>query len=302
VPIEWRTYATAIEAFFAENGYDVTSFDELVPNLLRELPVDWTLIEGPEGVTVAVALEDGACAGYDPDTPIPDEEAPPTYPPELTNPVSAIGTPCFIQEPALTAMSNAWFDVTGVRVTSQQELIDAELLGETFDLYDIDATGAVVQQFEGGCFLRSEELDSPFSDSDSACFRDAFGIRLATGLYNQLHDDGPPPLDVLWDRGYLLSEVVNYELVGDKMYPIGSLGCPEPSSQGNESDVERACAVQKRTIETAIDAYQLDTGIAPATMADLVPGYLLEVPVDYVLGYGADGTPQPVAVPAERCG
>jgi hypothetical protein len=301
--VEWRTIWTAIETSYAKNQFDVETLEQLVTDgVLRELPTDWTLVTNADGAPVPSALDDGACAGFDPEAEIPDEPATtlPAYPPELTNPASPMGMPCYVQETALNVASNAWFDSTGVRATSQQTLIDGQLFDNTFDLYDIDPSGAVVQQFDGGCFLRSEELDSPFTEYDSACFRDALGLAIASDMYDTLHGSFPPSLDDLRERGYLLHDVVNYELADPSISPVGPLGCPDVFRDA-ESSRSDACDIEKRTIETAVEAYFAENRVAP-TMDDLVPDYLRELPTNYVLQSGVgDELPQPVVTPDGRC-
>lgn len=81
----------------------------------------------------------------------------------------------------------------------------------------------------------------------------------------------------------------------------GSKTAAEQQAQidnGKTSARSAQCATERRTIETAIQAYRAMNDAAPATMADLVDGVLREPSEIWELGpVGPDGNP--TVVPTE---
>lgn len=62
-----------------------------------------------------------------------------------------------------------------------------------------------------------------------------------------------------------------------------------------------ACETDARTIATATEAYIALNGSAPASMSDLVPDWLKEMPVGWELSINADGTTIAVPTPDGPC-
>ncbi len=59
----YATLRTAIDVYGASNGSDPTSVSDLIPDFLRQGPVEWTIKPSPDGTATIVATPAGTKAG-----------------------------------------------------------------------------------------------------------------------------------------------------------------------------------------------------------------------------------------------
>lgn len=76
---------------------------------------------------------------------------------------------------------------------------------------------------------------------------------------------------------------------------------PADAVATTDGAVEATCETELRTIETAVVAYEAGEGTSPTAVADLVPGYLSDLPYRHELRLAADGTVEVVPVPDAAC-
>jgi general secretion pathway protein G len=66
---------------------------------------------------------------------------------------------------------------------------------------------------------------------------------------------------------------------------------------------DNACDVEQRALETAVEAYYVDSGSQtfPPTLADLVPDFVKETPDTNVWAYNSANTPTVTGVAGAKC-
>ncbi|MBI4932309.1 MAG: type II secretion system protein [Actinobacteria bacterium] len=76
------------------------------------------------------------------------------------------------------------------------------------------------------------------------------------------------------DRGFTLVELLIVIVILGILATVTVFAVRGITDKGQEN----SCAVEKRAIETAFEAYFADTGADAASLADLTPGYLKDNP------------------------
>ena len=232
--LAWEQIATAVEAHYAATGFDVTTLDELTPDFLTSAPTDWTLEANPGDAPTVIGRAGRSCEGRTGDA----ENVPPqSIPPERQNPLSTTGIECFVQQPMLSGAVHAYAAESGHYPTTQDELIDAELIPFEFELYDINGPGSVAKTFDGDCFVRSAELPAPFDEYNSMCFSNAIRLWTAVESHRTLTGVYPASVDVLIDREYVFGAALNYSIDSSgHLLPVDPTFCPGPISSLDDSD------------------------------------------------------------------
>jgi hypothetical protein len=114
------------------------------------------------------------------------------------------------------------------------------------------------------------------TDTAQLCRAEYKTLATATEAYAATTGGLPASEADLVTAELLRSEIVNFDLVvsGDQ-YEIVAVGdrCADFDPAG-EQDRAVNCDVDRKVIETAIEAYIANTGVAPQSQADLVPVYL----------------------------
>jgi general secretion pathway protein G len=109
-------------------------------------------------------------------------------------------------------------------------------------------------------------------------------------VHNEIQNDDKN----IVEAGFTLVElliviVIMGILAGIVVFAVGNL---------TDNANTNACATEKKTQETALEAYKAQTGSYPANAAALKPNYLKEVPT----GYASDNTGAITAIPGNTNG
>lgn len=293
--VEWRTISTAIEAHWAQYQVDVTSIDELVPEMLLESPVGWMLDFDNTGVPTPLPEPAGRCSSYEPGA-APVESS--------TTPQSDSGLSCNEQLLMTQLAARAVLVYNRETATSQARLVDIGAMPFVLDLYDFDASGSIVAQFDGDCPAAvAADLQAPFDSAAPECYADWLAVNFAAYLHTNLTGESVGSARLV-ANGFLEQPITTYEIDADgRTTATGVQACPDLNLIDARDDTVRSCTVQQRTIETALEVYLAQSGSTSATFDDLVPDYLREQPVGWdLVPSEIPGDPANVApIPGGEC-
>ncbi len=262
-----RTLETAIEAYFAQNQYDITSAEQLVDEgYLRELDADFAIDFSPE-VPAVVPVPGGPC-DYDFDAQRTVEQS------------TWEDRQCWLDLISVDVAVRGYTAQVGEAPTSLEEISSVYPDFPTgWPNLELGANGEIIDLIEGGCTVvdNLEVFGGMWVDAPPQCAVDVWTLAWSLHLTDR-YDDETVSLELLISEGLIEQRSYLYGLTAGQVSNVEGSGCPsmEPSEQDVADDAADACAVERRTLETAAEAFFAQSGGLPVSVDEMVEaGYLI---------------------------
>lgn len=288
-----RTLETAIEAHFAQHQYDIAAAEELVSGgYLIDLDADF-VVDFASDVPTPTPVPGGSC-DFDFEAARSTEQA------------AWVDRQCWLDQIAVETAVRGYTAQLGYAPESFDDITSVlPAFHDSWPSVELGPDAEIIDLIPGGCSIAGN-LDV-FGDmwvaAPPQCAADAWTLAWALYLTDRFDEVGVSTQHIVED-GLIEQRPYLYEVVDGGVSNVEDSGCPLMDSV-DESAAQReadACAVERRTLDTASEAFFAQFARHPASIDELVEvEFLRESPDGWSLTVSESGGAVIEPLPGSRC-